>query len=848
MKRNTLLMMMSAISLGTLIGCDNSNTTYIISFDTRGGSEVSSQTVYSGKKVAEPKSPTKNGYKFEKWTLDVEGKNDYNFDSAVKKSFELYAQWTDKLFTVTFDSDGGTSIPTQNVKENDFVMKPVSPTKKGFTFIEWQLNGEKYTFAEPVTSNLTLKAIYSTNAISVNAISDSPTRGSAEGSGKYIYGNIAKVVALPKDKVNFMGWYIGENLVSEYEDYSFVVDSDVTLTAKFAPTKYNITYHNVLSSEHNNPVEYNVEMENITLKEASRSGKRFAGWYADSELTEAKKVTEINPKDEGVGNIDLYAKWEDVESNKYVITFDTHCLTTTENNVKSQVIESGQLATDPKELAESPYLPKWANVEGWYIQGTDTKFDFTTQITQNYNLYAKYKDVKTSDTTDVKFEINASKGYSAKVAYHIKSKEIVIPSVKVETVTGYSYYVVVNEVKNGENVSFSKITIPQTVNAIDERAFKYHEDLKEVIFTETATEKSDLTCISSKAFIECVSLESITLPESVLFIKEEAFKGCSNLKNINIPKYASLYTGVFAGCNKLNNIQIPDDSIFYKNKFNETTYGNAIYEYNNIERTEHNLFFASSETDFSSVPNLIKILPNALEQIDFTEITIPNTVTEIGNRAFYLCKNLVKININNDSSNLEFIGDEAFKGASITSINIPNKIQSIGFSAFETCENLTTVNFGSGISLKKIGPHSFSSTKIGQITIPESIEEICSYAFSNTQKIVLSFTPYSKLEKIGYNSFSASGIKTIKIPASVKTIESGAFQYCSQLKSVYINSSAIANYEDNKSEIFLKGKIGTEDKIVYVKDGITVSSSSYLVTANYTRGELVEGYYPYKKT
>lgn len=62
------------------------------------------------------------------------------------------------LYNVEFDTDGGNEINTQTVEKGNFVNQPTTPTKKGYKFIEWQLNGEKFDFKQEITSNITLKA------------------------------------------------------------------------------------------------------------------------------------------------------------------------------------------------------------------------------------------------------------------------------------------------------------------------------------------------------------------------------------------------------------------------------------------------------------------------------------------------------------------------------------------------------------------------------------------------------------------------------------------------------------------------------------------------------------------
>jgi uncharacterized repeat protein (TIGR02543 family) len=132
---------------------------YTVTFDTDGGSEISSKEVSEGEKVAKPSNPTKAGYVFKEWQLD--GKT-YNFNSPVTKNITLKAVWTKELakYTVTFDSNGGSEVSSKEVSEGSKVTKPSNPTKAGYVFKEWQLDGKTYDFNTPVTKNIKLVAVW----------------------------------------------------------------------------------------------------------------------------------------------------------------------------------------------------------------------------------------------------------------------------------------------------------------------------------------------------------------------------------------------------------------------------------------------------------------------------------------------------------------------------------------------------------------------------------------------------------------------------------------------------------------------------------------------------------------
>ena len=148
-----------------------------------GASTLDTKYVWSGETVsALDPAPTKSGYRFVKWQLSGA---DYNFSTPVTADIVLDAVWQ-QVWTVTFDSDGGSAVAAAVVDAGATVAKPADPTKVGYDFVEWQLSGSAYNFSSAVTANITLVATwevaqtdaslsalsYNGNAIDVNSAED----------------------------------------------------------------------------------------------------------------------------------------------------------------------------------------------------------------------------------------------------------------------------------------------------------------------------------------------------------------------------------------------------------------------------------------------------------------------------------------------------------------------------------------------------------------------------------------------------------------------------------------------------------------------------------------------------
>lgn len=152
---------------------------YTVTFNSNGGSAVSKQVIEENGKATKPANPTRNGCIFVGWTLNG---NIYNFDTQVKSNITLVAKWNEKekaKYTIIFNSNGGTAVANQIVEEGNKVTQPAAPTRTGYTFAGWTLNGNAYNFNSIVTGNITLVATWNQKSytIKISIVDDySPAR------------------------------------------------------------------------------------------------------------------------------------------------------------------------------------------------------------------------------------------------------------------------------------------------------------------------------------------------------------------------------------------------------------------------------------------------------------------------------------------------------------------------------------------------------------------------------------------------------------------------------------------------------------------------------------------------
>ena len=169
-----------------------------------------------------------------------------------------------------------------------------------------------------------------------------------------------------------------------------------------------------------------------------------------------------------------------------------------------------------------------------------------------------------------------------------------------------------------------------------------------------------------------------------------------------------------------------------------------------------------------------------------TSVTIPTSVTAIGDRAFCMCTGLTSITIPNS---VTAIGHGAFYDCSgLTSVTIPNSVTSIGGSAFGDCTSLTMLNFNA-INCNDFAYYTFGSCPISTIVIGDSVQRIPAY-FAGGKSSLTSVTIPNSVTSIGEYAFEyCRGLTSVTIPNSVTSIGEYAFENCRGLTSVTIGNS-----------------------------------------------------------
>ena len=640
--------------------------TFVVSNDIYGVNQIPTKTV--------PLNVGDNTY----YVLESIGSNIRLFTVTIRRK---------PMYTVSFDTSGGSNVLSQQIEEDAFATEPDAATRQGYTF-----NGWNYDFTKAVTENISITAGW--NIINYDIVYVlNGGENSANNPLRYTVEQTITLSAPSKTGYAFAGWSDGgEILLGSTGTKTFI--------ANWQPVVYTLTY--VCGDGENNSLNvtnYTIESETIVLSDPYDINADFTEWQCNG-----KKITEI-PKG-SYGDLTLTAVWEkydvklklNTDGKTYsVIGINTdkadivikpiyktysvtaiaenafkNCSSLTGITIPDSVTSIGNFAFSNCNSLNAVYI---TDIAAW----CNIKFnDYTSNpLYYAHNLYLNGKLV-----TDLVIPDSVTSIGNSAFSWCTSLTSVTIPDsvisigykafdncpIEYASAPAFAFgYIGKNNLKtaiitSGNSIcdeafknctSLISVAIPDSVTSIDSSAFEnciavYTEN--EIQYFDTwvvgvantsltkAVIKDGTKGIAGYAFSNCTSLTSVTIPDSVTSIGSRAFNDCDSLKVVYI-------TDIAAWCN-------------------------IKFSYSNPLGYAHNLYLNGELV---------------------TDLVIPDSVTSISDYAFYRCTSLTSVTIGNG---VTWIGKEAFQGCkSLTSITIPDSVTSIGGYAFCNCDRLKTINY-----------------------------------------------------------------------------------------------------------------------------------------------------------
>lgn len=328
-----------------------------------------------------------------------------------------------------------------------------------------------------------------------------------------------------------------------------------------------------------------------------------------------------------------------------------------------------------------------------------------------------------------------------------------------------------NDIVIPATITYNGKTYP--VTEIGECAFDNCSDVSSISIP------TSIVRVATYAFRNCTGVTSIVIPNDAASIENQVFYGCENLLSVRLPNgMKEMNSALFANCKKLESVNVPN-SITYVDQ-------NAFMNCNNLNKV-----IISDIANWCQV-KLFNYTANPLyraghlysdEDTEITDLVIPEGVGQIADYAFYGCKSIKSVTI---PGTVTSIGNNSFYGAPIESLAIgSSEILAVnrgtGRNAIPPLTNvfgnqLTTIKVSEGV--ETIGSYAFyQCSSLKDLTLPSTLLSIGNDAFFGCGALETLTLP-SRLVTIGESAFQgASSLKSLDIPTSVRTVGRSAF-YC----------------------------------------------------------------------
>lgn len=364
-----------------------------------------------------------------------------------------------------------------------------------------------------------------------------------------------------------------------------------------------------------------------------------------------------------------------------------------------------------------------------------------------------------------------------------------------------------------ETVSFGTL-----INTIPDNLCMNTTSLQKI---ELQSVKASLRTIGKNAFKGCTSVEEVTIPKGILTVSNSAFEGCSGLTDVTIAA-KTINTKAFAECTNLKAVKMEEGvttiqgMAFANTQISAVTIPSTLTtagttKEGTIEKgpfagtmiaTVHGQTEDSTEVQEGAtiLPETKKIPDNLfLGCTSIIDVKIPETVTEIGQKAFKDASSVENVTfaVNTETGKVkgvEKIGISAFDGcSSLQELVLPETVTEVLQGAFANEGALAKADMSRAASLKKWDKESFKGdTALAEVVLPTAggITAIPDGAFAGCTSLTGENLKIPKnIVTITANAFKESGLKKLYIPNQVTMIGASAFEACKNLEDVHISNN-----------------------------------------------------------
>ena len=385
---------------------------------------------------------------------------------------------------------------------------------------------------------------------------------------------------------------------------------------------------------------------------------------------------------------------------------------------------------------------------------------------------------------------------------------------------------------------------------------------KNVVGLGSYTKDGSYSTWSGYSVSNCPSLETVTLPSTLLWIGEYSFDACSRLKEIIIPegvKIMGQYT--FKGCQSLKKASLPStltDSFTYDGCTYTNQNGYDGYNFSDCTNLEEvilpegltllysYMFSGATSIKHITLPSTLKSINSAFEQCSgLLELELPSGLTQLG--SMYGCSSLKSLVIPEGVTKVDsFQGCTQLESITLPpgltgwlphfqecnnlkSITIPDNIIGIRTNCFSGCNSLKTVNISVSSKLEEIERRAFKETPITEIRLPESVKLLGEYAFADCTQLTHVTLPKNNtaFQLTNFVFMNCAALEDINLPNSLASIPQDAFSGCTSLKAITLPGALTTlGYQAFKgctqlSKITIPGTITSFGGAAFADSGLT---------------------------
>ena len=597
--------------------------------------------------------------------------------------------------------------------------------------------------------------------------------------GTYEYGTT--IVLQPKNaeagKV-FSHWEFNGESVSEGMLYSFEISENVEAVAVFENILYTVTYYvGGAGNDISVPFDFNDDARPNPITEGFISGQGFApyaapdyiehyhfsGWYFDENLTEpAGSYVTVAYSD-----IRIYGK--------YIL--DTHTLTVIGGS-GSGTYNYGDTVTAEAEVPVGQRFVRWTDTEGTEVS-TSANYEFVlqkdTEITAVYEYidytltfmlygaeygetgYAHYTEtLHYGDTVNIQ-SLPADKENYAFSGWYVEGEDT-IPATMPDsdlTVRGdYEYIYVMTDLGDGTYSVAANTAIKGTYPS--------------TITVPSVYNGKPVVSVDSRGFADRTELTGVTIPYSVTAIGDGAFSGCTSLISMTIPVSGGDYFGYMFGATSADSqvAAIPSSltTVVYNGTQIPTKY-----------------FYKLSSLKTVTFPKVTAVGDNAFDGAGLTSLTLPETLTTVGEYAF---------------ANLNYLASIEYRRTDVFNFEDKDVFEMAGYKA-----DSLEVTFNDGVTHIPANMfavnYAYDRPKVTSVSFPTTLQSVGAYAFQGQDGLAADIVLPEGVTTIGASAFAGIESTRVVIPSTVTSIGSGAFSAMTSLAEVEYNAvNAMTNVSE----------------------------------------------------